>query len=343
MTSRSMPAVLIALGLSLADPTAAVVIRHDLSESLYLDLADAYPSVGAIQLPNTLCSGTLVTASLVLTAAHCVDPNGTNVSSVSPASAFFRLGADVSHPLSITPVGAIFVNSWSGAVAMDMALLQLANPIPSTSAVPLLINPFTTFDRPGTPGDVGVIAGFGQDGNGLNPASGVGIRRAGTNFIYLDAQLRPDVLLFDFDRPDGSTGPDGLPLPSTMGQPWLEAMSCSGDSGGPLMSPAFPSSANPLATGQIVGVLSSELVISGSGIAHCAYGSIGEAAWVGLGANLNFLTAHGVPIEFGRADEPASLALLGIALGSLSLARQFARPRRSAARVRERGLVGLTP
>lgn len=118
-----------------------------------------FEPVGRIDIDNGgFCTGTLIAADLVLTAAHCVlERDGTPVdaSRITYRAGFSHGTALAEVPVARTIADPAYRNLDPAPLEMierDVALLQLAQPIPSA-----LISPFTVA-RPGNGDEVSVVS-----------------------------------------------------------------------------------------------------------------------------------------------------------------------------------------
>lgn len=139
--------------------TAAAEQNSALDALTTRDDLRGFEPVGRVDIENGgFCTGALIAADLVLTAAHCVlSPDG---SPVDAGRITFRAGLSHGTALAEVPVARTIADpayrqQAAASVEMverDVALLQLADPIPSS-----LISPFAV-GRPGTGSEVGVVS-----------------------------------------------------------------------------------------------------------------------------------------------------------------------------------------
>ncbi|WP_216923427.1 trypsin-like serine protease [Synechococcus sp. CCAP 1479/9] len=275
-------------------PASAGYIRNGTDDALYRSLANNYPSVGRLALKYAngaqgLCSGTMVSASWVITAAHCID----GLSSVSPIDDSFQVAANLPSKLSrsvFTIAGqnygiraGIKKSQWSlgtpgrPAWNFDIALLALEKPVQNVA--PAILN-----RRINELSEIGVYVGYGQTGQGQFPQVGSeGTKRAGPNKVgptYFSspspAGSLPLQLGTDWDQPfNFNTGVgridtfDGITFPLP-----YEYQFAPGDSGGgffiggPSSSPVGPLTIRAGSDEILAGVISHLLPIDRNSLAR---------------------------------------------------------------------------
>lgn len=195
---------------SIANSVQAGIIRHDKSDIDYLTRAMLYPSVGRLQLVSetvtgnlqvSLCSGTLISPTLVLTAAHCIE-SGPSSSFKTGYFTFDNVGSSNAsyYPIVEGIIKREFLTvpeRTAMNMGFDLAALRLYQNVTNVAPAEL----YTTTDEDGR---VGTYVGFGQSGDGYsgvdrNNLTPAGTKRAGRNRIWVD---NPNLLSSDFDNPD---------------------------------------------------------------------------------------------------------------------------------------------
>lgn len=163
----------------------------------------AWPAVVAISVGSFLCTGTLVSSNVVLTAAHCLDDKP------DPGSIIVRLGDDINGPGSATKVIAYGSDPEFCADCKtdihDYGYLVLANPQPQAAPYPRVITSQDEWDEL-----MFVDAPITVVGYGLDEAGGTGRKR----------QVEIPLTKFSSSGLEFQAGGGGLD-------------SCQGDSGGP--------------------------------------------------------------------------------------------------------------
>ncbi|MDH3734747.1 MAG: trypsin-like serine protease [Gemmatimonadota bacterium] len=177
---------------------APIVTRHDTDDAAHRELAERFPSLVHLNLPDG--EAVLIRPEWVLTAAHVAVE-------VEPGDTLTLAGGDVE-------VSRVFVHpDWDDGPA-DIALLRLSRPA-------VQVQPVDVYRERDEAGQLIYLVGAGYGGSGLTGPDGVlGELRAATNRID---EASDHWLKFRFDDPreEGSAATD------------LEGISGPGDSGGP--------------------------------------------------------------------------------------------------------------
>jgi protease YdgD len=142
-----------------APVTSTAQENSGLDELVTRDELRGFEPVGRVDIENGgFCTGALIAPDLVLTAAHCAfDQSGARI---GPERISFKAGFSYGTSLSEVPVIRTAVDPGyrnvdpapAGMIERDVALLQLAEPIPSA-----LISPFAVA-RPGNGDEVSVVS-----------------------------------------------------------------------------------------------------------------------------------------------------------------------------------------
>lgn len=184
-------------GLLVMHPAHSIVIRHDVDDSRYQELATPYSSSLAYA---DGCALTLIDPEWLLTAAHCMAGDG-------------ALPFDVVHMGSHYRVNKVFVHPEfdpANDEPNDVALVQLRDAIQDG-------RPASLYTESDETGQQVVFVGRGATGNGeqgLQRADD--IERAATNTVI---EATAEHLVFRFDPPDTATPLEGISGPGDSGGP----------------------------------------------------------------------------------------------------------------------------
>ncbi len=184
--------------------------------------------IASVESGSSLCTGSVIGPTSVLTAAHCVVGGPTQLTVRTGSASAFSGGEP--HGVS----SASIAPGWQGLVN-DLAILTLTEP---TSAPPVELaskEEDAVYTRPGT---VLSIAGFGRRNPSLRGKPRLGVLTAAQVFAHGFCPL-PSWAICDAG---GRSGRVFRRIKGRMRKRPLQTVVCSGDSGGPLVAstPAGP-------------------------------------------------------------------------------------------------------
>lgn len=149
---RRLAALLLLIGVGAAALLPAAALELDRRRMLNAQEHVPWRGVGRVNIATatalSMCTGTLIAADLVLTAAHCVMSPLTGAP-YRPADVHFvagwRLGqmvaSSVAKKIAVHPGYRLTVTPKAADIAADLALIRLADPIPYDKARPFEIAP----------------------------------------------------------------------------------------------------------------------------------------------------------------------------------------------------------
>lgn len=295
---------------------SAITIRHDVPRSEYDALAERYPSVGfygsrrpdpdgeTTDSPLELhCSGTLVSPTHILTAAHCLDFDFDGVVDADLSSLVFGFDSDFSDGTASdthSVVKAELHPNWfqSDLGGGDLAVLTLSEPVTHIAPTPIYL---------GDPlGAEITYVGYGSRDvaypEGLLQTRRAAIKSAANNVVD-DVDRVFGLLGTDLDGPDGvgvNFFGSSEPLP-------LEGTVAAGDSGGGVFI-------NVDGKDYLAGVISFGFPDFEQTF---GYNETGYSSWLGHAGFRDFLASY----DLVAVPEPGGTALLTIALSMLGLVR----------------------
>jgi secreted trypsin-like serine protease len=177
----------------------------------------------AVLTPHTLCTGSVISPTRVLTAAHCVGSPGTMSVRALSTTAF---GGGETLGVSSVAINPAWAHNFSG----DLAVLTLGTP---TTAPPIQLADATEDSAYTRPGALVSVAGFGARNPALFPKARVGLLTATQVYVHGFCPL-PTWAICD------SGGRSGLVAVRRINRHLrrrpVQRTVCSGDSGGPMIA-----------------------------------------------------------------------------------------------------------
>jgi secreted trypsin-like serine protease len=177
----------------------------------------------AVTTPHTLCTGSVISPTKVLTAAHCTASPA--IMAVRTNSTLAFAGGDV-HPVTQVAINP----GWNHGFIGDVAVLTLGSP---TSAPPIQLADPSADSAVTGPGARVLVAGFGARNPAPRRKPRIGVLTAAEVFVHGFCPV-PTSLLCDAGKRSGLIAIRKI-KGKTLRRP-VQRTVCSGDSGGPMVA-----------------------------------------------------------------------------------------------------------
>ncbi len=188
------------------------------------------PSTVSIKIGNALCSGSVVSPTTVVTAAHCLRKTPASQMFVRANTTSSFAGGEVLGVTAAVPHPG-FKFGFAG-ITNDIAVLKLATP---TTAVPIAL-PTAAEDAALSPaGATMAVAGFGRSNANLSKPARVGTLRT-TSVFTRTACRGASYRSFSTATMVCASGPAFVVAQAGKKRRAVERATCFGDSGGPLLA-----------------------------------------------------------------------------------------------------------
>lgn len=307
MTSTRTGLAAAAAAVVLCGPAGAISINAVSGETRALALGAPFTAVVQFELATGgFCSGSLISTTSVLTAAHCLGGDPADYDTISPAPLGIAVTDGDGTVLESRDVATVEVMEEPRDLLSghDLAVLTFTDPILGIEPLLLYDGPFDLLNEPVR------MVGYGFFGNGTTLSAVQDGKRRGANNV-LDVYgpaigaggTTANILNTDFDNPDGTSNTLGV-LGSAPEAVADEGTTTGGDSGGPLLVRRGGS-------WLIAGVL------AGGTTEGSIYGDISWWTGVGTEETRSFVSRNGGTYAEAAVPLPAAAVLMLGALGVL--------------------------
>jgi trypsin len=226
-TARAGLALVCAAGLFASVGTASAAAKAPLARASVIGGTPAsltdWGFTAAVLTTNSLCTGSVISPTKVLTAAHCTASPSTMTVRTSSTSAFFGGEVHAVTSVAINP-------AWTRSFLADLAVLTLRTP---TTAPPIQVASPSEDSVLTKPGTALSVAGFGARNPAPKRKPKIGQLMTATVFIHGFCPV-PTSLMCDAGGRSGLTAM--RKISGKVRKRIIQRTICSGDSGGPMVA-----------------------------------------------------------------------------------------------------------